>query len=290
MAVVIIFREDLDNKTVKQVDTTDGKKVGAPSAEIEVLDSFNKTSTDTHYYEGETKYLKHVESGAVWQAEIGKIKERAAPRNEKLTPESTAVFVKSGEDNRWTFSLTSAISGKPLYVSPQKAGNYADKTGIFAQYTNAKEANAALANEKLTVTTDEYFADTVEGKPKILATTFELPYPAIPYDESTSTMQLYAESYSGDVYLDSSREELTASEKVEKTYHYKFRDINGREYEGTKTSTSNRLLAKDFEPSLEWYLIEKAEYSVQPFTIEGFFFNKQVTPSKVEVRNKVDYL
>lgn len=290
MAVVIIFREDLDNKTVKQVDTTDGKKVGAPSAEIEVLDSFNKTSTDTHYYEGKTKYLKHVESGAVWQAEIGKMKERAAPRNEELTPESTAVFFKSDEDNRWTFSLTSAISGKPLLVSTQEAGNYADKTGIFAQYANAKEANAALANEKLTITTDEYFADTVEGKPKILATTFELPYPAIPYNESTSTMQLYAESYSGDVYLDSSREELTASEKVEKTYSYKFRDINGREYEGTKTSTSNRLSYKDFEPSLEWYLIEKAEYSVQPFTIEGFFFNKQVAPSKVEVQNLVDHL
>lgn len=290
MAVVIIFREDLDNKTVKQVDTTDGKKVGAPSAEIEVLDSFNKTSTDTHYYEGETKYLKHVESGAVWQAEIGKMKERAAPRNEELTPESTAVFFESGEDNRWTFSLTSAISGKSLLVPTQNAGNYTDKTGIFAQYANAKEANAALANEKLTITTDEYFADTVEGKPKILATTFELPYPAIPYDESTSTMQLYAEAYSGDVYLDSSRKELDATGKVEKTYSYKFRDINGREYEGTKTSTSNRLSVKDFEPSLEWYMIEKAEYSVQPFTIEDFFFNKQVVPSKVEVQNLVDHL
>ena len=103
-------------------------------------------------------------------------------------------------------------------------------------------------------------------------------------------MQLYVESYSGGVYLVFSREELTASEKVEKTYHYKFRDINGREYEGTKKSTSNRLSVKDFEPSLEWYLIEKAEYSVQPFTIEGFFFNKQIAPTKVEVRNLVDRL
>lgn len=290
MAVVIIFREDLDNKTVKQVDTTDGKKVGAPSAEIEVLDSFDKTSTDTHYYERETKYLKHVESGAVWQAEIGKMKERAAPRNEELTPESTAVFFKGSEDNQWSFNLTSAISGNTIYAPPREVGNYTDNTGIFAQYANAKEANAALANEKFTFTTNEYFANNVEGKPKILATTFELPYPAIPYDENASTMQLYAESYSGEVYLDSSREELNASEKVEKTYSYKFRDINGREYEGTKTSTSNRLSVKDFEPSLEWYLIEKAEYSVQPFTIEGFFFNKQVAPSKVEVQNLNDHL
>ena len=290
MAIVILFREDLDNKTVKQVDTAGGKKVGAPGAEIEVLDSFDKTNTDTHYFEEETKYLKHVESGAVWQVEIGKMKERAAPRNEELTPESTAVFFKSGEDNRWTVSLTSAISGKPLFVSTQEAGNYADKTGIFARYANAKEANTALANEKLTITTNEYFADTVEGKPKILATTFELPYSTIPYDESPSTMQLYAESYNGDVYLDSSREELIASEKVEKTYSYKFRDINGREYEGTKKSTSNRLSAKDFEPSLEWYMIEKAEYSVQPFTIEDFFFSKQVAPTKVEVQNLIGHL
>lgn len=291
MAVVIIFREDLDNKTVKQVNTTDGKKVGAPSAEIEVLDSFNKTSTDTHYYEGEIKYLKHVESGAVWQAEIGKMKERAAPRNEELTADSVVTFHMNGSEvAEISVTPSSAISDQSHLRVKKDIGDIVANTGIFAQYANAKEANAALANEKLTFTTNEYFANNVEGKPKILATTFELPYPAIPYDESTSTMQLYAESYSGDVYLDSSREELTASEKVEKTYSYKFRDINGHEYEGTKTSTSNRLSVKDFEPSLKWYLIEKAEYSVQPFTIEGFFFNKQVAPSKVEVQNLVDHL
>lgn len=291
MAVVIIFREDLDNKTVKQVDTTDGKKVGAPSAEIEVLDSFNKTSTDTHYYEGETKYLKHVESGAVWQAEIGKMKERAAPRNEELTADSVVEFsMPDGEIAVISVSPRSAISNQYHSRVKKDIGDIVANTGIFAQYANSKEANAALANEKFTFTTNEYFADNIEGKPKILATTFELPYPAVPYDESTSTMQLYAEPNSGDVYLNSSREELNASEKVEKTYSYKFRDINGREYEGTKTSTSNRVSAKDFEPTLEWDLIEKAEYSVQPFTIEGFFFNKQVAPSKVEVRNVVDYL
>lgn len=283
MAVVIIFREDLDNKTVKQVNTTDGKKVGAPSAEIEVLDSFNKTSTDTHYYEGETKYLKHVESGAVWQAEIGKMKERAAPRNEELTLNSQeGQFVIQSDVVTLSYKPVSAISGNRL--SP------VSEVVSTAGYENAKAFNDAHKTTTYSYTNTEYFADGVEGKPKILATTFELPYPAIPYDESTSTMQLYAESYSGDVYLDSSKEELNASEKVEKTYSYKFRDINGREYEGTKTSTSNRLSSKDFEPSLEWYMIEKAEYSVQPFTIEGFFFNKQVAPTKVAVQNLVDHL
>lgn len=287
MAIIIIHESDLDNNTIKVAN----KKVTVPGAEIAVLDSYDMQDNDTHYVEKKDKYLKHVETGVVWPASIAVLKERAAPRNEELTADSVVEFnMLGGEIAEISVTPRSAISGQYHIRVKKDIGDIVANTGIFAQYANAKEANAALTNEKLTFTTNEYFANNVEGRPKILATTFELPYPAIPYDESTSTMQLYAESHSGDVYLHGSREELDATEKVEKTYSYKFRDINGREYEGTKTSTSNRLSSKDFEPSLEWYMIEKAEYSVQPFTLEGFFFNKQVAPSKVEVQNLVDRL
>ena len=291
MAVVVIFNEDLDNKTVKQVDTENGKKVGAPGAEIEVLDSINKTSTDTHYYEGETKYLKHVETGAVWAAEIGKMKERAAPRNEELTPDSTVRFVAGGEDNLWSFDLTSAVSGNTIPVSSQLAGNYADKTGIFAQYANAKEANADLAGKKLTFTTDEYFADTVEGKPKILATTFELPYPEIPYREGKAEAYLTAASYDGHLELViTESDERQAALMVDKTYHYKFTDINGKVYEGTKVSKLHTLTVADFDPTLNWYSIELAEYSVEPFHVNGFFFDEEIAPEKATAQNLVDHL
>lgn len=291
MAVVVIFNEDLDNKTVKQVDTENGKKVGAPGAEIEVLDSINRTSTDTHYYESETKYLKHVETGAVWAAEIGKMKKRAAPRNEELTPDSSAEFVRASEDNRWSFNLTSAISSYHIPANQQFAGNFTDKTGIFAQYANAKEANADLASKKLTVTTDEYFADTVEGKPKILATTFELPYPALPFREGKAAAQLTAASFDGHVELVIAENDARqAAAKLEKTYHYKYTDINGKVYEGTKVSTEHSLTVADFEPTVPWYMIEKAEYSVEPFHVTGFFFDEEIAPEKIEVQNLVDHL
>lgn len=288
MAEIIIIREsDLDAKTVKVVDG----KVAAPGAEIEVLDSFEKQDTDTHYYEGSTKFLKHVETGAVWQAEIGKMKERAAPRNEELTPESTAVFFKGSEANQWSFNLTSAISGNTISVPTREAGNYTDNTGIFAQYANAKEANAALANEKLTFTTNEYFADNVEGKPKILATTFELPYPELPYKEGKADAKLVGQSFDGSATLQFADSVLLSKQnRIEKTYHYKFVSVTGQEYEGTFKTTANSVRVKNCEPSLEWYQIARATYSVEPFNIEYFFGNEEVAPDAVTVENLVDHL
>lgn len=288
MAEIIIIREsDLDAKTVKVVDG----KVAAPGAEIEVLDSLEKQDTDTHYYEGSTKFLKHVETGAVWQAEIGKMKKRAAPRNEELTPESTAVFLKGSEDNQWSFNLTSAISGNTIYAKPREAGNYTENTGIFAQYANAKEANAALANEKLTFTTDEYFADNVDGKPKILATTFELPYPALPYKDGKADAKLVGQSFDGSATLQFADSVLLSKQNsIEKTYHYKFVSVTGQEYEGTFKTTANSVHVKNCEPSLEWYQIARATYSVEPFNVEYFFGNEEVAPDAVTVENLVDHL
>ena len=288
MAEIIIIREsDLDNNTIKVVN----KKVTVPGAEIAVLDSYDLQDNDTHYVEKKDKYLKHVETGAVWPASIAVLKERAASRNEELTPESTAVFVTSSEDNQWNFNLTSAISGYTISVSPRKAGNYTDSTGIFAQYANAKEANAALANEKLTFTTNEYFANNVEGKPKILATTFELPYPELPYKEGKADASLVAQSFDGSAALQFADPVLsTKQNNIEKTYHYRFVSVTGQEYEGTFKTTANSVHVKNCEPSLEWYQIARATYSVEPFNVEYFFGNEEVAPDAVTVENLVDHL
>lgn len=287
MIKIIITKDDLDEKTIKVKD----KKLTVPGAEIEVLDNYDLQDTDTHYVEKKDKYLKHVETGAVWPASIAVLKERAEPRNEELTPESTAVFVTGSEDNQWKFNLTSAISGYTISVSPRKAGNYTDSTGIFAQYANAKEANAALANEKLTFTTNEYFADNVEGKPKILATTFELPYPELPYKEGNADAKLVAQSFDGSAMLTLTDSVLSSKQsRIEKTYHYKFVSVTGQEYEGTFKTTANSVRVKDCEPSLEWYQIARATYSVEPFNVEYFFGNEEVAPDAVTVENLVDHL
>lgn len=290
MTVVVIFKDDLDNKTVKQVETPAGNKVGAPGAEIEVLDSYNLQDTDTHYYVKENKYLKHVETGAVWAAQVAVMKKRGEPVNEELTPDSGVKFVPGAETNYWRFNLTSALSGYVVPALPVNAGNYTDKTGIFAQYANAKEANADLATKKLAVTTNEYFLDTGDHN-KVLATTFELPYPELPYREGKAEAYLTAASYDGHVELViTDSDERQAAEAMEKTYHYKYTDINGKVYEGTKVSTAHNLSVSDFESTVPWYMIEKAEYSVEPFHVTGFFFDEEIAPEKATVQNLVDHL
>lgn len=289
MAEITIIREsDLDNNTIKVVN----KKVTVPGAEIEVLDSYDLHDTDTHYAVKDDKYLKHVETGAVWPVSIVVLKERAAPRNEELTADSVATFrMNGGEVAEISVVPTSAISGKTHPRVKKDLGDIVDGTGIFAQYANAKEANAALANEKLMFTTNEYFADNVGGKPKILATTFELPYPELPYNEGKADARLVTDSATGSATLqfaDSVEEDK--QNRTEKTYHYKFVSVDGQTYEGTFKSVRNRVRVNDCEPSLEWYNLARATYSVEPFRIDYFFGNVEVAPSAVTVENLVDHL
>lgn len=289
MAEIIIIREsDLDNNTIKVVN----KKVTVPGAEIAVLDSYDLQGTDTHYVEKKDKYLKHVETGAVWPASIAVLKERAAPRNEELTADSVVEFsMPDGEIAVISVSPRSAISNQYHPHVKQNIGDIVANTGIFAQYANAKEANAALANEKLTFTTNEYFANNVEGKPKILATTFELPYPELPYKEGKVDASLVAKSFDGSAMLTFTDSVLSSEQRnIEKTYHYKFVSVTGQEYEGTFKGTENHVRVKDCEPSLEWYQIARATYSVEPFRIDYFFGNEEVAPGAVTVENLVDHL
>ena len=160
-----------------------------------------------------------------------------------------------------------------------------------AGYENAKAFNDAHETTTYSYTNTEYFADNVEGKPKILATTFELPYPKLPYRTGKAEANLTAASYDGHMELViTESDERQAAEAMEKTYHYKYTDINGKVYEGTKVSTSHHLTVADFEPTVPWYMIEKAEYSVKPFHVSGFFFNEEIAPEKATAQNLVDHL
>jgi len=288
MIKIVITKDDLDEKTIKVKDN----KLSAPGAEIEVLDSYDLQDTDTHYVEKKDKYLKHVETGAVWPASIATLKERAAPRNEELTADSVAEFgMPDGEIAVISVSPRSAISGQYHLPVKKEIGDIVSGTGIFAQYANAKEANAGLAGEKITFTTTEYYANSVEGKPKILATTFELPYPELPYNEGIADAKLVTQSFDGSATLTFADHVVSSKQSgIEKTYHYKFVSVTGQEYEGTFKSTASSVRVKDCEPSLEWYQIARATYSVEPFRIDYFFGNEEVAPDAVTVENLVDHL
>ena len=284
----VITKDDLDEKTIKVKDN----KLSAPGAEIEVLDNYDLQDTDTHYVEKKDKYLKHVETGAVWPASIAILKERAAPRNEELTADSVAEFgMPDDEIAVISISPRSAISGQYHLSVKKEIGDIVGGTGIFAQYANAKEANAGLAGEKITFTTNEYYANSVDGKPKILATTFELPYPELPYNEGKADAQLVTQSYDGSAKLTFADPVLSTKQSgIEKTYHYKFVDAMGKEYEGTFKSTASSVRVEDCEPSLRWYNLARATYSVEPFNVDYFFGNEEVAPAAVTIENLVDHL
>lgn len=288
MIKIVITKDDLDEKTIKVKDD----KLTVPGAEIEVLDNYDLQDTDTHYVEKKDKYLKHVETGAVWSASIAVLKERAAPRNEELTADSVAEFgMPDGEIAVISVSPRSAISGQYHPRVAKEIGYIVGGTGIFAQYANAKEANAGLAGEKITFTTNEYYANSVDGKPKILATTFELPYPELPYNEGKADAQLVTQSYDGSAKLTFADPVLSTKQSgIEKTYHYKFVDVMGKEYEGTFKSTASSVRVEDCEPSLRWYNLARATYSVEPFNVDYFFGNEEVAPAAVTVENLVDHL
>lgn len=288
MLKIVITKDDLDEKTIKVKDD----KLTVPGAEIAVLDDYNLQDTDTHYVEKEDKYLKHVETGAVWPASIAVLKERAAPRNEELTADSVAEFgMSDGEIAVIRVLPHSAISGQYHLTVKKEIGDIVSGTGIFAQYANAKEANAGLAGEKITFTTTEYYANSVEGKPKILATTFELPYPELPYNEGKADAKLVTQSFDGSATLTFADPVVSSKQSgIEKTYHYKFVSVTGQEYEGTFKSTASSVHVKYCEPSLEWYQIARATYSVEPFNIDYFFGNEEVAPDAVTVENLIDHL
>ena len=260
MAIIIIRESDLDAKTVKVVDG----KVTAPGAEIEVLDKYPSVSgTDTHYPVAQQKYLRHVETGAVWEATVFKMKERPAPQQERFenTPD---VEVNTLADN-FIVKATSAIDGY----------KYNEVVGSFnrSDYTSAKDFNEKHAGQKLTFTTPERFSTGVEPG-KVLPTTVEVDYPQLPYKDGTEKATLNV--VNGDPDLTITYDDAAIGNDasgITKTVHYKLYDYSGKVYEGTKTFTGNSVTGEILAGDIDYVKtnIWKVEYAVDPFHVSSFF-------------------
>lgn len=267
MAIIIIRESDLDAKTVKVVDG----KVTAPGAEIEVLDKYpTPVSTDTHYAKTELKYLRHVETGAVWQADVVKLVERPAPQQERLSG-TPVVEVNTVADN-FVVKATSAIDGY----------RYDEVVGAFnrSDYTNAKDFNEKHVGQKLTFTTPERFSSGAEPG-KILPTTIEVDYPQLPYKDGTENATLYVVNGDPDLRITYDDAAVgTSAEGVAKTVHYKLYAYGEKVYEGTKTFTGNSVTGETLADDIDYAKtnIYKVEYAVDPFHVTSFFGDVTVAP------------
>lgn len=271
MAIIIIRESDLDNNTIKVVDG----KVAAPGAEIEVLDNFEAGDTDTHYSVVQHKHLKHVQTGAMWQANVVEMRERGATVTEHFASVPTAKFFRSPPYGWFESNATSAVDGKTY---TKQLGNF-----NLNDYANAKDFNEKHAGQKLQFTVEDRFSEAGD-KPKVLGTTVEIDYPQLPFNEGTSLATLSA-SY-GDPNLSINYEDsgvAEAAKSVEKTVHYKITMMGGKVYEGTKTFTGNGVLADVLAYDIDYdrRQVLKVEYAVDPFQVSYFFGNVTVAPEAI---------
>lgn len=270
MAIIIIRESDLDAKTVKVVDG----KVTAPGAEIEVLDKYPaQTGTDTHYAVIEQKYLRHVETGAIWAASVIKMKERPAPQQEYFLGTPAAEF--NPVSDNFVIKVASAIDGY----------NYNEVVGAFnrADYTSAKDFNEKHVGQKLTFTTPERFSGNAEPG-KILPTTVEVDYPQLPYKEGTENATLNVVNGDPDLRIKYDDQAIgNDAYGITKTVHYKLYDYSGKVYEGTKTFTGNSVTGETLADDTDYVKtnIWKVEYAVDPFHITSFFGDVTVAPQAI---------
>lgn len=272
MAAIIIIREsDLDDKTIKVVDN----KVTAPGAEFEVLDNFpTPADTDTHYVARDLKYLRHVETGAVFQAYIMKMVERPAPRQEYFLGTPTAEVNQAA--NNFTIKATSAIDGY----------KYNEVVGAFnpADYADAKDFNDKHAGKKLSFTTPERFS-TGSDRGKILPTTVEVDYPQLPFNDGTSLATLSASYGNPDLTINYDDASVgNEAFNITKTVHYKITMYNGKVFEGTKTFTGNGVTGDTLANDIDYdkQSVSKVEYAVDPFQVTSFYGDVTVAPEAIE--------
>ena len=299
MALITISTTDLDGVTIKKVATEEGTKVGAPGAEINVLDA-RPEDTDEHYYIDESKYLQHASTGAIWQANIMTKHQRTEPVNEQLerafeyevnvTNDNVKFAINSG-----TY-ITSLVDGRQ--ISKYDLSGDISVTIPKSDYANAKAFNEAHVSKHGVVTTAKRYASS-EGQPVVKETEFSIAYPALKYYEarfepSIGTMGPTF-SFNGLGDIDSSnenyqkyRQALDAhNPQVEVSYNVATQD--GKTFTGTVQFSLSKIangvqltdsIGIDFGADIP-VVVTSESYTIAHFTLEGFDYKFEVAPTEL---------
>nr|DAX34535.1 MAG TPA: hypothetical protein [Caudoviricetes sp.] len=188
MAAVMVFASDLDEKTIRTVQTSEGSFVSVPFAEIEVLDGF-PVESDDYYIEKTPKYLQHVATNAIWQADVVLHKTRSEAVNEDLGTLSLA-YNQAGKYLTLTSDtgLSSKIDG---------LGSGINSIINLDSFGSTKEVNdAATAGTTYKFTTAKRYAAS-EGHPIVKETEFSVAYPELPYRDGELKLTLGISSLDG---------------------------------------------------------------------------------------------
>lgn len=296
MTVVVIFDEDLDEKTVKQVETTDGKKVGAPGAEIEVLDEF-VTESDDYYIEKSPKYLRHIATSSVWQVDVISYKARSEAVNEDLGTLSLSYESHAQRIRLLTDSETYTTDDDFMYSKVDNAKVPVQRFIQLGSYTSSKAFNEAVAGTQYKVTTAKRYAMS-EGHPVVKETEFSVAYPELPYHDGELKLELGISTLDGNFSFEIQKaglpqfvEQALTSDAFRNTQvevKYTIDKGDGNPVTGTAATTAYQT-GKNFLQEIghektdlnQWTVT----YEVKPFNFT--WFNGNVTITSDAVTQKV---
>ena len=288
MAEQIVFGDDLDNVTVKNINGKLTAVVNVENAEDEfevVTDYVEPQEDDDYYVESVFAKFRHKATQLLTDAYKKEKKPRSAPVNESLTaPLTVDVHEERGVITLLaTGNPVSNVDGKPLaYSDYNPANTYVEVNK--SDYANAKAFNAANAGKTFTVTTKKRYAES-EGHPVVKPTEIQVAYPTLPYEEHTYAPETGTSSYNLE-YVPRSYEGTETAELntllalIDSTEHevsYDVRYPDGTKISGTHTYTGNYL--NRFEVS--GYKNEQASYErweFKPYVVEDFNGKLTVSP------------
>lgn len=295
MAEQIVFGDDLDNVTVKNINGKLTAVVNVEDAEDEfevVTDYVEPQEDDEFYVESVFAKFRHKATQFLTDAFKKEKKPRSAPVNESLVEPITTEAVISNYSIAINFKntiFTSAIDGYGV-LQGDLNGDYTERVLNKADYANAKAFNTANAGKTFTVTTAKRYAES-EGHPIVKPTELQVAYPTLPYVEKTVNPTTSHDAYTVgiDLSLIDGTEPANVIQNIRSieeegkskifTVHYTLRKNDGRELTGTHTFTGwysfDRREVADYgnDDSVTY---EKWEF--EPFVLEGFYAKFTVNP------------
>ena len=280
---------NIDNATVV---VKDNGELAVPGAEMEVIDIYSPPqSTDTHFVTTEEKWLRHVQTGAVWQAEISTVHERGVARNEELTSALTPTLsVADSNDTNLAFHAYNAISAVDgATVQFKQDPLLVDRTA----YATAEEFNNAHLKGEFTST--KRFS-TAGDQALINETNFEVALPTLPFGDKTVTLGLHEESYHSlrvnysEGFIDPAVQ--AAVQKLRETsvtLTYEITNYDGIKRNGTYTTERGVDIDRDIVAG-SLSTAQKEVWSADPVTIDTFFGRVTINFTEFVAEQLIDHL
>ena len=307
MAEQIVFGDDLDNVTVKNINGKLTAVVNVEDAEDEfevITDYVEPQEDDDYYVESVFAKFRHKATQLLTDAYKKEKKPRSAPVSESLTSPLTAeVHEARGVITLLvTGNAVSNVDGKPLaYSDYNPANTYVEVNK--SDYANAKAFNTANAGKTFTVTTKKRYAES-EGHPVVKPTEIQVAYPTLPFLEGTAKVAMEHSAYLVVAEIRSSaivatnpevNSNLSFFEDLQNAIsnldvsnikmRYELLTSEGNTLTGEvnvdtdtyRYNIGNLTVARNNVPDYINHSIKHEKWSLDPITLEGFYTKFQIT-------------